>query len=599
MPLSRGNRDCGRNGGLCRGVFSVNHHRRSAPAVRAARGTDMHVARSQSIDPLEPRRLLSAGEVDPTFGIGGAVVLPEVPGFDIKGLKAASGGSALLILENDVARQMQIRRFAGDSFDATFGESGKLSLPIIEEGGNFDITVDPNDGRIAVLLADAQVEVFSADGRLQTSFRSDGVLPLKSALNLSQTSFGGALRFGNDGALNVVLSADSDTYPSQLIFTRIARDGVIDSSFGTGGKTVVESGYESARGLIVNSDGSLLYAGNSTYEYFDPSTGGGESYVSLLLRPIAADGTPGPVHSFGSGNDIVADVYDLVRGGDGQIILLSQETVPMPDTDEVHDFVYRVDDDGTFLSRVDVGREFDFGFLFGHATTDENGNLFVTSRDNREIAVHRFTVANQPDLSYGHDGVGSADFSESSGAVLIEQPDGNALFAATRMNDDFTHSIVFERLQGAPLPGSPTIKLNRSGTLTVTGTSQADVIRVYRRSRDHRMVVRVNDVARSFKLHTIRHAAIYAGAGDDDVSIGSGVLYDYADGGSGNDYLLGGAGTDKLFGNDGNDTLSGGGSSDLLVGGGGADRLRGGEGTDSAFDDPLDSRDSVETLLSN
>lgn len=62
--------------------------------------------------------------------------------------------------------------------------------------------------------------------------------------------------------------------------------------------------------------------------------------------------------------------------------------------------------------------------------------------------------------------------------------------------------------------------------------------------------------------------------------------------------LLGSAGRDRLFGNGGRDTLSGAGGHDLLFGGpGSADRVLGGAGSDSAAEDPLDSYDSVETLL--
>src|SRR4051794_6353509 len=165
------------------------------------------------IEYLEPRRLLHAGELDPTFGTGGTVRLPVSAGTDIGPFKPGPDGSTLVILRTFAPTATQVRRLFGDSFDAAFGDGGALTLPE-NANGLFDMAVDPHDGRIAVLFLDGELYVFSADGKVQTSFSGNGALPLKSVLNLSQTSFAGAVRFCDDGSLNVVLSADSDMDPS-------------------------------------------------------------------------------------------------------------------------------------------------------------------------------------------------------------------------------------------------------------------------------------------------------------------------------------------------------------------------------------------------
>jgi VCBS repeat-containing protein len=72
--------------------------------------------------------------------------------------------------------------------------------------------------------------------------------------------------------------------------------------------------------------------------------------------------------------------------------------------------------------------------------------------------------------------------------------------------------------------------------------------------------------------------AVYAGAGDDNVTGGRGDDLFYGE--AGNDVLNGGAGIDDLFGGDGDDELNGGVGDDNLDGGDGADVLTGGIGND-------------------
>jgi hemolysin type calcium-binding protein len=178
-------------------------------------------------------------------------------------------------------------------------------------------------------------------------------------------------------------------------------------------------------------------------------------------------------------------------------------------------------------------------------------------------------------------------------------------------------------------------RLTRSGTLLVGGTSGSDVIKITRRIRDGRLLVEVNGDARPYLPQFVRRIQVYGFGGNDAITIGAAVRSSYLHGGDGNDTLIGGDGDDLLVGAVGNDSLTGGlgndslegnagndyllgsaghdqihghGGRDHLIGAGGNDRLfggpasadvvHGGAGFDAAANDPLDSYDGVEQLLS-
>jgi Ca2+-binding RTX toxin-like protein len=134
-----------------------------------------------------------------------------------------------------------------------------------------------------------------------------------------------------------------------------------------------------------------------------------------------------------------------------------------------------------------------------------------------------------------------------------------------------------------------------------------------------RVEVRINGASQLFEFYEvtqIQRLRIFAGGGDDNVSVGvrgsvplpayvhagdgndrvvlasqtpcndtvvGGPGNDYVRGGAGRDNLSGGYGIDTLRGEDGVDTLYGNDGTDVLIGGAGADVLYGGAGRD-AFD---------------
>src|SRR5258706_1002693 len=121
-----------------------------------------------TIETLEPRKLLpAAGELDPTFGVHGVVVFPDVPG-PVVGLATQSDGKFVL------ANHTTFYRFRADgTLDRSFGHRGH----IIPGFTLYGVGIDHN-GRIAVGGGTADFKWAAArykpDGTPDTAFNGAG-----------------------------------------------------------------------------------------------------------------------------------------------------------------------------------------------------------------------------------------------------------------------------------------------------------------------------------------------------------------------------------------------------------------------------------------
>jgi PKD repeat protein len=125
--------------------------------------------------------------------------------------------------------------------------------------------------------------------------------------------------------------------------------------------------------------------------------------------------------------------------------------------------------------------------------------------------------------------------------------------------------------------------------LVITGTAAADQIQVTQGGASIQAQVRGVPNGR---FNPTGQLVIHGGAGDDAISVASGIdLTAWLYGDAGNDALSGGGGTNVLLGGSGDDQLIGSQGRDLLIGGLGADLLNGNDGDDlliaglTAFDD--------------
>src|SRR4051794_19064331 len=120
---------------------------------------------SQLIEVLEPRRLLTAGQLDPTFGAGGATAIQVEAGGSIGSITPLPDGKLLIAASFD--GKLNFFRLNSDgSRDDAFGTSGRAEENFDSDGKQ--VAVD-STGRIAV-ANDSAIAMFNPGGLPDSSF---------------------------------------------------------------------------------------------------------------------------------------------------------------------------------------------------------------------------------------------------------------------------------------------------------------------------------------------------------------------------------------------------------------------------------------------
>jgi uncharacterized delta-60 repeat protein len=214
------------------------------------------------------------GSLDTSFGAGGMVLTAIGSGEDSgtslaiqsDGKIVVAGYSYSISNNDDFA---VVRYNADGSLDTSFGMGGKVTTPI---GGTRDRAYSvalQSDGRIVVAgyctmgsHEDFALVRYNADGSLDTSFGAGGKVT---------TDFGGS---SNDDGYGVALQSDGKIVVVGVSYYDIALarynvDGSLDTSFGVGGKVVmnVAGGDDRASSVAIQSDGKIVVAGSSLLRY--------------------------------------------------------------------------------------------------------------------------------------------------------------------------------------------------------------------------------------------------------------------------------------------------------------------------------------------
>jgi uncharacterized delta-60 repeat protein len=589
------------------------------------------------LETLESRRLLSAGQIDASFGASGFTMLDlNGEAETIAQILPAPGGKFLAFGKADGGNELVIARFSADgALDTTFATGGKAetTVAVPNMGDPGAIAVDQTSGKFAVIYSTSStgqpmgVALFTANGSLDKTFSTDGLLPQDAQFvameKVGFQSDGRIIVAGRGYDLNGVDPSQQynpSDYVDPVLVRRYNTNGTQDTmTFGNGtlaGRgTTALTHADSLEDMEIMSDGRIVLA-----THFADNTDGftmGQEIFRLtaggqLDNTFAADGTL----TFAESSDVaMSQVLDMDVLSDGSILALSTEGT-------LNLVLHKFSSNGTPASNftTDFDRLGRFPSSIGVASG--TGEIFLAGNG----AVARYSSTGLADYTYGVDGVASVP----NGLAIRVNSNGTVIVGGSTVGADADWQLT--RLQGGA--GSPRkATLNRKGTLVFTTTNDADTLSIAMRYRDNRLIVRLGTQAQSFTPSKVKRIAFFTLAGNDSVTIGAGVrgMYveagegnDTVNGGAGGDVLLGGDGDDKLSGNDGDDvlvagagndycvggaqnddlwgddgvdTLSGAGGNDRLFGGDGIDQLSGGAGTDSAMNDSRDKRDTIETLL--
>lgn len=569
-----------------------------------------------SIESFEPRRLLAAGDLDPSFGDGGLVFDPPSVGPDdlafIADVEALPGDKILVagsVGDREVdANDYLLRRYNADgSLDTAFGTNGSSTGRFNGLATFFQNVAPLPNGKIMVhghqfvaTGSQAMIARFNADGSLDTAYAGGaGFFTIEDRA---------AMGVAPDGS--VVL--DTDSFGVQ----RYTADGTLDAMFG-GGDGSAESLLDGlAHVVLLQPDGKILLGGALDDEA-----------VRFAVVRLNADGSPDA--SFGDGGKVVANVTGLPFSVGTQSV---RDLHVLPDGRILAMGIARLIDTGVsgavvqlgvarFLSDGTVdptfgnngGTTVELDAFPGRMRVDGDGRIYLCAG-----GAARLTPDGQLDPSFG-----VVTASAGVGAALLS--DGTLVLSGrTRKYHDFDRLVLVGLLtedNGVPSP----ITFG-NGTASLVGTAGDDLITV----TDKRAVdVRLNGFGRAFLQEDVDLVHILAGEGADVVRLAEtrftnffveggdgsdriaggrladtlvgGAQRDFIDGGAGNDKINGNGGNDQLGGQSGNDRIYGGPGNDRMFGGSGNDRLRGDAGSDTmtgnAGDDMFLAADGVVDQL--
>ena len=221
-------------------------------------------------------RFTASGQVDQTFGTSGFV---DLSGYEIQnsarvmGIALRPDGRILLAMSSGGFLQA-VQLMPNGTIDSSLYTAQTVS----------DITqaVAPLPNGQFLLAGLSRVARFNANGTLDTTFGTNGY----TVVNFGST-FPFISRVAIDPAGRIVVAGDaqfSSNGPSQMAVARLTSSGTLDTTFGSGGSTVITTGANggSVTSLVVQPDNRIVVGGLAITS--------SNSYQAALgaLRPPAA-----------------------------------------------------------------------------------------------------------------------------------------------------------------------------------------------------------------------------------------------------------------------------------------------------------------------
>lgn len=581
----------------------MRHRRPSAPVVasppaatKAARGS-LRAAAARGVEPLEPRRLLAAGDLDPTFG-GGSPVLVGPPGTAWAAASDAAGRVYIATELNGAAgADLSLARVApGGQPDTSFSGDGRVDVDLGGDERPVAVALAP-DGKVLVMGSSINgqgvettfVVRYLPNGTRDASFGRNGFayLPTNFYANaMAVDGFGDTFLAGGVG-----MRGDSSAAVAKLVI-----DGVLDLNFGS-------MGFADPAPLQTGEFTDVALQGAQVVAVGGP-------FGSGVVARFDADGTVDTTFGSAGGATPISEFSQGVFGvevqGDGRIVVLG--------VNSPGNFALRRLDaggavDGTFAGgvAVDTGIVADFGRSAGNLAVGAGGSIVVAgdppgAGSLNGVQVNRYDANGAPDPTFGIGG--SVAYAADIGTfytrgVALQPPGANAPAGAAEnvvvvgaTSPEPGGNAVAIRIAGFEPP--PFAQLDtRTGTLTVNGGDLADVVTLDVQGGTT-LVAQLGPDPLFFPATGVQRVELRTGGGADVVNVGAGVAVPLLIemGGGNNRYASASAAPATIRGGGGRDTIVGGPGNDLIETFGGADQISAGAGNDTV--DTGSGGDSVD-----
>jgi uncharacterized delta-60 repeat protein len=274
------------------------------------------------------------GSLDPSFGLGGIVVVPLDGGGDgLSDIALQPDGkivAAGTLIQDNFTVGCLVARFNSDgSLDSSFGSGGKVIFGFGDNNAEGNAVVLQTDGKIIIAgwsgagsyseLNDFALARFNSDGSLDQSYGGSGKFKTHFEGQYNTGSRATSAVLQTDGKLVVAGAYKNEGSARQFALARYNSDGSLDPTFGSGGKTTTSLGSGDSFGTAValQRDGKIVLGG-----YLDA----GRRNHDFALARYNSDGSLD--QSFGSGGRVTNDlfgtsddiIYSLAIQPDGKLI---------------------------------------------------------------------------------------------------------------------------------------------------------------------------------------------------------------------------------------------------------------------------------------
>jgi uncharacterized delta-60 repeat protein len=414
------------------------------------------VSRRLLFETLEARDNPSGGLLDPTFGTGGMVSLPNSAVYQVRQTVVQADGEILAVgtsLRTKGLAQVSVTRLNADgTLDQTFGTNGTVNLPVGNDSHGYAVALEP-DGKILVgahvyvgkTNSDGEYAIgrLNQNGTLDTSFGNNKgwwlANPTSGIEEITKLTV-----VPNGTSFNIYGGGDAyNASPQGFAVVKLDANGHADATYGANGIAVQHLGTSQnmTLGFAVTSTGEAFEIGGGYIMALNPlgqlnTNFNGMGYVPpVYARPLYGIAV--------QGNEIVVTGQLVVPGVSSQGLLARYTMTGTLDT--------TFGNGGTYLTPSalaptvvfnDLAIEADGSIALVGSTSYKDANNIT----HPSLMVGHLSADGVADTSFGTDGTGFVVCPELANYIgylsIALDPSGNFVIGGNYTNPNSPQAVV-------------------------------------------------------------------------------------------------------------------------------------------------------------